>query len=88
MTSEQKLHPLREGINQARLKEQEARIAENQFGEQLKESGAYEEELMQALGKTRPSRIAGRDKSAQYRNSCLGSGQSGCAGGVAIFPGT
>ena len=39
MTAEQKLHPLREGINQARLKEQEARIAEDQFSEQLKESG-------------------------------------------------
>ncbi len=55
MTSEQKLHPLRESINQARLKEQEARIAENQFGEQLKESGADEQELIRTLGKTRPS---------------------------------
>lgn len=54
MTSEQKLHPLREGINQVRLKEQEARIAEDQFGEQLKESGASEQELIHSLGKTRP----------------------------------
>jgi chromosome segregation protein len=38
MTSEQKLHPLRESISQARLKEQEARITESQFGEQLKEA--------------------------------------------------
>ena len=43
MTSEQKLHPLRESINNARLKEQEARITENQFGEQLKESGSGRE---------------------------------------------
>ncbi|MEP7073777.1 MAG: chromosome segregation protein SMC [Nitrosospira sp.] len=57
MTSEQKLHPLRESINQARLKEQEARITENQFGEQLKEAGADEDELMRALGKTRPSAL-------------------------------
>lgn len=57
MTSEQKLHPLRESINQARLKEQEARITENQFGEQLKEAGADEEELMRALGKMRTSAL-------------------------------
>ena len=55
MTFEQKLHPLRESINHARLKEQEARITENQFDGQLKEAGADEGELIQALGKTRPS---------------------------------
>ncbi|SDA11393.1 condensin subunit Smc [Nitrosospira sp. Nsp18] len=54
MTAEQKLHPLREGINQARLKEQEARIAEDQFSEQLRESGGSEQELVHSLGKTRP----------------------------------
>ncbi|MDN5935914.1 MAG: chromosome segregation protein SMC, partial [Nitrosospira sp.] len=57
MTCEQKLHPLRESINRARLKEQEARITENQFGAQLKEAGANEEELIQALGKTRSSSL-------------------------------
>jgi chromosome segregation protein len=57
IASEQKLHPLRESISQARLKEQEAQIVENQFDEKLKEAGADEEELLQALGKTRPSRI-------------------------------
>ncbi len=57
MTTEQKLHPLRESINNMRLKEQEARITENQFGEQLKETGADEEELTQVLGKTRPSAL-------------------------------
>ncbi|MEO7560290.1 MAG: chromosome segregation protein SMC [Nitrosospira sp.] len=57
MTTEQRLHPLRESINNMRLKEQEARITENQFGEQLKEAGADEEELTRALGKTRPSAL-------------------------------
>jgi len=57
ITFEQKLHPLRESISQARLKEQEARIIENQFGEQLKEAGANEEELFKVLGKKRPSRL-------------------------------
>lgn len=57
MTTEQKLHPLRESINNMRLKEQEARITENQFGEQLKEAGADEEELTRVLGKTRPSAL-------------------------------
>ncbi|ARO87241.1 chromosome segregation protein SMC [Nitrosospira lacus] len=57
LTAEQKLHPLRESINNARLKEQEARITENQFSAQLKEVGANEEELMQMLGKMRPSSL-------------------------------
>ncbi len=57
MTSEQKLYPLRESISQARLKEQEARITENQFGEQLTEARANEEELLPALGKTRPAAL-------------------------------
>jgi len=57
MTFEQKLHPLRESINHARLKEQEARITENQFDDQLKETGADEGELIRALGKTRPSTL-------------------------------
>lgn len=57
MTFEQKLHPLRESINHARLKEQEARITENQFDGQLKEAGADEGELIPALGKTRPSTL-------------------------------
>lgn len=64
MTCEQKLHPLREAINQARLKEQEARITENQFAELLKGSGltlegegGREEVLDQTLEKTPPSRL-------------------------------
>tara|TARA_Y100000590_G_scaffold348773_1_gene399929 strand:+ start:15530 stop:19069 length:3540 start_codon:yes stop_codon:yes gene_type:complete len=57
IASEQKMGPLRELINQMRLKEQEARIVENQFHEKLEESDAKEEELTQILGKTKPSRI-------------------------------
>jgi chromosome segregation protein len=57
MTSEQKLNPLRESISQARLKEQEARITESQFGEQLKEAKANEEELLLTLGKMRPTAL-------------------------------
>ncbi|HET7062376.1 MAG TPA: chromosome segregation protein SMC [Nitrosospira sp.] len=57
LAAEQKLHPLRESISAARLKEQEARIIENQFDEQLKESSLSQEELAQALGKTRPSAL-------------------------------
>jgi chromosome segregation protein len=57
IASEQKLHPLRESIGQARLKEQEAHIVEKQFDEKLKDAEADEEELLQVLGKTRPSGI-------------------------------
>lgn len=57
IASEQKLHPLRESIGQARLKEQEAHIIEKQFDEKLKDAEADEEELLQVLGKTRPSGI-------------------------------
>ena len=57
MVSEQKLHPLREAINHMRLKEQEARITENQFGEQLQECEIPEEELINSLGKTRPAAL-------------------------------
>jgi chromosome segregation protein len=57
MASEQKLHPLREAINQTRLKEQEARIIEDQFGERLKGPEISEEELLRSLGRTRPSTL-------------------------------
>jgi chromosome segregation protein len=57
MASEQKLHPMREAINAVRLRQQEAQITENQFGEQLKEAGANEEELLPILGKARPSTL-------------------------------
>ncbi|SFH49241.1 condensin subunit Smc [Nitrosospira sp. Nsp14] len=57
MTSEQKIPPLREAIGQVRLKEQEARITENQFAEHLKDSGTDERELIEILGKTKPSAL-------------------------------
>ncbi|MBY0578684.1 MAG: chromosome segregation protein SMC [Burkholderiales bacterium] len=47
--SDLKLIPLRERLNDIRLKEQEARISEAQFGEFLVNSGANEEELLGML---------------------------------------
>jgi chromosome segregation protein len=49
--SEQKLDPLRERIGDAKLKEQEARLTEEQFGEQLAAAGAREDELRALLEK-------------------------------------
>ncbi len=49
LTSEQKLAPLRERLNEVRLKEQEARIAEEGFAAQLAEAGADEQELLRLL---------------------------------------
>jgi chromosome segregation protein len=49
LASEQKLAPLRERINELRLKEQEARIAEEGFAAQLAEAGADEQELLPLL---------------------------------------
>ncbi len=51
MTVEQKLGPLRDRINEVKLKEQEARINEEQYAQQLIEASANEEELAQALAK-------------------------------------
>jgi chromosome segregation protein len=51
MSSEQKLEPLRERAGELRLKEQEARIAEEGFASQLTEAGAAEEELAGKLEK-------------------------------------
>lgn len=47
--SEQKTHQYRDSINQTRLKEQEARLIENQYNEKLLESGANEEALLPLL---------------------------------------
>jgi chromosome segregation protein len=49
--SEQKLDPLRERIGEAKLKEQEARLTEEQFGQQLAAAGAQEGELRLLLEK-------------------------------------
>ncbi len=48
---EQSLEPLRERIGEVRLKEQEARLTEEQFARQLAEAGAREEELSAQLEK-------------------------------------
>jgi chromosome segregation protein len=45
LACEQKLEPLRNRINDVRLKEQEARLAEEQYGEQLTQAGAQEDAL-------------------------------------------
>jgi chromosome segregation protein len=55
MTSEQKIHPLQESLNNARLSEQEARITENQFTEQLNAATADMESLLPFLGKFKPT---------------------------------
>ena len=51
MEAEQKLGPLRERINEVKLKEQEARINEEQYAQQLAETGADEAALAQQLEK-------------------------------------
>lgn len=51
MASEQKLHPLREQIGEARLKEQEARLNQEQFAGQLQGAGANEAVLETHLEK-------------------------------------
>lgn len=57
LKSEQKSYQLRESINQVRLKEQEARLTENQFNEKLLEVGAKEDELLPLLNNAPPSRL-------------------------------
>jgi len=55
---EQKLEPLREKVGDTRLKEQEARLNEAQYAQQLAEAGAREEDLAASLEKgTRPSAL-------------------------------
>jgi chromosome segregation protein len=55
---EQKLEPLREKIADVRLKEQEARLSEAQYAQNLAEAGAREEELAASLEKgTRPGTL-------------------------------
>ena len=48
---EQKLEPLRERTAETRLKEQEARLNEEQYAQQLVEAGAREEDVAQQLEK-------------------------------------
>jgi chromosome segregation protein len=77
MTSEQKLQPLRDAIGQVRLKEQEARIAENQFAEHLKESGAHEQELIETLGKAKPAALQAEITRVNSEIAALGTVNSG-----------
>ncbi|HTE14108.1 MAG TPA: chromosome segregation protein SMC, partial [Burkholderiales bacterium] len=51
LSAEEKLGPLRERIAEVRLKEQEARLTEEQYAQQLHEAGANEEELAALLEK-------------------------------------
>ena len=51
VVSEEKLGPLRERIAEVRLKEQEARLTEEQYGQQLLEAGADEVALADLLEK-------------------------------------
>jgi chromosome segregation protein len=51
LACEQKLGPLRERIGDVKLKEQEARLTEEQFSEQLAAAGAREDELKALLEK-------------------------------------
>ncbi|MBI4204518.1 MAG: chromosome segregation protein SMC [Betaproteobacteria bacterium] len=60
LACEQKLDPLRGRIGEIRLKEQEARLVEDQFTQQLAQAGAREEELRALLEKgTRSGALQG-----------------------------
>ncbi|MDP2879508.1 MAG: chromosome segregation protein SMC, partial [Sulfuricella sp.] len=60
MSSEQKLQPLRDQIGELRLKEQEARLGQEQYEGQLREAGADETELIQRMEKNlRPNALQG-----------------------------
>jgi chromosome segregation protein len=56
LAAEQRLGPLRDRTNDVRLKEQEARLTEDQFAQQLIEAGADEAALLAALEKGTRSR--------------------------------
>ncbi len=51
LATEQNLNPLRERISEVKLKEQEARLTEEQFAEQLVAAGANEQEIEAQLEK-------------------------------------
>ena len=58
--TEQSLDPMRERIAEVRLKEQEARINEEQFAQHLADAGAREEDVAQQLEKgMRPNALQG-----------------------------
>ncbi len=55
LTTEQTLHTLQDSVNQAQLAEQEARMTENQFDEQLMQVNANEEELLPLIKNQKPA---------------------------------
>ena len=55
LTTEQTLHTLQDSVNQAQLAEQEARMTENQFDEQLMQVNANEEELLPLINNQKPA---------------------------------
>jgi chromosome segregation protein len=73
LTSEQKHEPLRTAIGEAKLKEQEARLIEEQFAAKLAESGADEALLAtRAEQGARPRTLAGEINRLQAEISALG----------------
>ena len=70
---EQRLEPLRERIGELRLKEQEARLIEEQFDQQLVEAGADQDALRAQLEKgTRSSRLNAEITRLQEEIAALG----------------
>jgi len=58
LAAERELPPLRDRIGELRLKEQAARLAVEQFAQQLSEAGANEDALVEAVdGRTRPGAL-------------------------------
>ena len=73
LTSEQKHEPLRNAIGEARLKEQEARLTEEQFAAKLVESGADDAALAaRAEDGPRPRTLAGEINRLQSEINALG----------------
>lgn len=72
LASEQSLHALQELLNQARLAEQEARITENQFDEQLMQANANEEELLALINNQKPAALQADIKQFNDKIASLG----------------
>ena len=73
LSAEQRLEPLRERIGELRLKEQEARLTEEQFEQQLVEAGADQERLRAQLEKgTRSGRLNAEISRLQEEIGALG----------------
>ncbi|MFO7580211.1 MAG: chromosome segregation protein SMC [Nitrosomonas halophila] len=72
MQTEQRLHPCREAINQARLKEQEASLTEAQFADKLAESTLDELEVLRQLGHEPPTKLQNRINRLNQEIAALG----------------